>query len=66
MRVAVQGLERSSVGVHEVQVARVERSGREGSMVALKALLPPTVWFRWGEGMKPGLTSLLRYWVGWV
>jgi len=40
-----------------VQVAVVAMLWEVGSMVVLKAL-PPTIWWRWGDGAMPGLTRL--------
>jgi hypothetical protein len=49
-------LEKSSVGVQDVQVAVSEMS-TDGSIVTLNAF-PPTIWCRCVDGIWPGLTSL--------
>jgi hypothetical protein len=46
------------VNVHVVQVASSERF-RAGSIKGVRAL-PPTIWWRWGEGATPGVTRLFE------
>ena len=45
--------------MHVVQVAFPETL-RDGSMMGARAL-PPTNWWRWGEGTTPGVTRLEEY-----